>query len=260
MRLHGQRLLFGVIFPLLAGCGSEPTAAVVLSAGKSDPEKVRSADVSALFVGNSHTTSHALPDLVGQMIRFRHPEKTVYSHIVPVAFLDDAARDPRCREEIESRPWKYVVLQAQRISASGRFDYSRAEGIDIAQRARDGGATVIFFAEWGLKDVADNGPRTEAIYQEMADASGARLAAVGRAWDLALSRRPDLPLHAADGNHETALGAFLTACVLFGALTDESPAALASFPYPAASEADRRLLADAAARARAPGAAGRDDR
>ena len=43
------------------------------------------------------------------------------------------ARDPRCKEEIETRPWKYVVLQAQKISMSGRFDYSRREGIDLAK-------------------------------------------------------------------------------------------------------------------------------
>src|SRR5262249_37035026 len=247
MRLYSPRIVLGVIVPLLAGCGSEPRSAAGPSGGKSDPEKVRSVDISALFVGNSHTTSHALPDLVGRTIRFRHPEKTVYTHGVPAAFLDEAASDPRCLEEIESRPWKYVVLQAQRISASGRHEYSRAKGIDLAKRARGAGATVFFFAEWGLKGVAGDGPRTEAVYQEMARAADARVAPVGRAWDLALSRRPDLLLHDADGNHQTALGAFLTACVLFGQLTDESPADLASFPYPEASEADRRFLADAAA-------------
>src|SRR5207244_3429558 len=142
--------------------------------------------------------------------RFRHPAKTVYAHVVGVAFLDDVARDPRCREEIESRPWKYVVLQGQRISASGRFDYSRAEGIAIAKRAKARGADVLFFSEWGLKGIAGDGPRTEAIYQEMAREAGARVVPIGRAWDLALSARPDLLLHDADGNHQTALGAFLT--------------------------------------------------
>jgi hypothetical protein len=87
----------------------------------------------------------------------------------------------------------------------------------------------------------------------MARAAGVQVAPVGRAWDLALSRRPDLPLHSADGNHQSRLGAFLTACVLCGRLTGESPADLASFPYPGANEKDRRFLADAAAKALAPG-------
>jgi hypothetical protein len=201
-----------------------------------------------------------LPHLVCAMIEFRHPEKKTFAHVVGVAFLEDVARDQTCREEIETRPWKYVVLQAQKISASGRFDYSRQEGIDIAKLAKARGATVFFFSEWGLKGVAGDGARQEKIYQEMARAAEVNVAPVGRAWDLALSQRPDMPLHAADGDHQSSLGAFLTACVLFAELTGESPAPLASFVYPEASESDRKFLADAAATALAPGAAGGDNR
>jgi hypothetical protein len=270
MRVRGKP---GVVLALLllpAGCtGREPTLPTAAPArpagagslsGKSDAEQVRSADFSVLYVGNSHTSSHDLPNLVAQMIRFRHPEKTVYSHVVNVAFLEDLANDSAGREEVDTRPWKFVVLQAQKISASGRFDYSRKEGIDFAKRARARGAAVFFFSEWGLQGVAGDGPRNEAIYREMARAAGADVAPVGRAWDLALARRPDLPLHAPDGNHQSPLGAFLTACVLAGRLTGESPAALAAFPYPDAGDEDRRFLADAAAKALAPGAGGEGNR
>jgi hypothetical protein len=36
---------------------------------KSDPEKVHSADVSMVFVGNSHTGTHDLPGLIGEVAR-----------------------------------------------------------------------------------------------------------------------------------------------------------------------------------------------
>jgi hypothetical protein len=252
------RLLVFSVVALAAGCASQKPSAVGSPGGRSDLEKVRSADVSILFVGNSHTTMQDLPKVVGEMIRFRHPEKTVFSHVVGVGFLEDVARDPRCKEEITSRPWKFVVLQAQKESKSGQFLYSTAEGVDVAKLGKAGGATVYYFAEWGLKDVADHGRRIEAIYQKMADDAGAGVAPVGRAWDLALAARPDMQLHAADGNHQTALGAFLTACVLVGRLTGESPATLASFPYPAASKADRKFLADAATKALASSDAGVD--
>src|SRR4051794_39069977 len=127
---------FVVLAVLLTGCGREtsPGAGMASGAtvgGESDAGRVRAADVSILFVGNSHTASQDLPNLVCKMIQFRHPEKTVVAHVVGVGFLDDTARDPRCREEIESRPWKFVVLQAQRVSASGKHEYSRTEGIDL---------------------------------------------------------------------------------------------------------------------------------
>src|SRR5262245_42253525 len=158
-RMSGRELgaIFSAAFALIVGCTPAPPPAGPTADGKSDPAKVRSADVSILFVGNSHTIHHDLPDLVCKMIRFRHPEKTVYSHVVVVPFLDAAVHDSPCREEIETRPWKCVVLQAQRISASGKHDYSRKEGIDIAKLAKDRGAAVFFYSEWGLKDVAGDG-------------------------------------------------------------------------------------------------------
>jgi hypothetical protein len=105
--------LFVAVFPLLAGCGAPPSSPTAARSpgGQSDPEKVRAADVSILFVGNSHTMSHDLPKLVCEMIRFRHPEKSVYAHVVGVMFLDDVAHSPTCREEIDTRPWKFVVLR-----------------------------------------------------------------------------------------------------------------------------------------------------
>ncbi len=256
MRTCFGLLAFGFLLASVAGCGGcgrDPDRLPVgaTSGGVSDVEKVRSADVSILFVGNSHTSSHDLPNLVCEMIRFRHPEKTAYSHVVGVGFLEDVARDSRCREEIESRQWKFVVLQAQKISVSGQQEYSRAEGIEIAKLAKARGATVYFFCEWGLRGVADNGPRQEKVYREMAGEAGAGVAAVNRAWDAALAGRPDLPLYAADGNHQSATGAFLTAAYLYGKLTGESPAPLSAFAYPDVSDADRSFLAEAAAKAAA---------
>ena len=254
MRIRFGLVALCVALALSAGCGCSRERPVAAPFEKrSDAEKVRAADVSILFVGNSHTSSHDLPELVCEMIRFRHPQKSTYSHTVSVSFLEDAAHNPVCRDEIESRSWKFVVLQAQKISASGKHDYSRAEGIELAKRAKGRGASVFFYCEWGLKGVPDNGPRQEHVYREMTGAAGVRVATVNRPWDAALAVRPDLPLYEADGNHQSATGAFLTAASLCGALTGESPAALAAFPYPAVSAVDRAFLAEAAAKVLAVG-------
>lgn len=243
-----------VLLALLAGCGSPPEEVVprvVGTANPSDPDKVRAADHSVLFVGNSHTSNHDVPKLVGEMIRFRHPDKTVYTHTLGVMFLEDTANQPWVREEIETRPWKAVVLQAQKISVSGRNDYPRDAGVSLAKLARERGAVVYFYSEWGLQGVEGDGKRNEEIYRGMAGEAGVGVAAVGRAWDLALAERPDLPLYAGDGNHQSELGAFLTACVLTGRITGDSPAALAEFPYPHATAEQRKFLAEMAAKSQA---------
>ena len=226
-----------------------PVFATHVSEAQSDLEEVRSADVSILFVGNSHTSNYDLPGLISKMIRFRHPKKTVCTHVIGVGFLEEVAHDHRCKVELESRPWKHLVLQAQKESRSGRFKYSTTEGINVAKLGKANRAQVTFFSEWGLKKVPTHGQRIERIYDEMAKASGADVAPVGRAWDLALATRPDLPLYSQDGNPQSAVGAFLTAAVLFGQLTGESPTTLASLPYKAVGEADRKFLAEVASKA-----------
>jgi hypothetical protein len=227
------RAVFAFVLVVAVGCGEPTRVPVSSTGGLSDLDKVRSAEVSILFVGNSHTSSHDVPGLVCKMTQFRHSDKVVYSHYIPVAFLEDLANYPSSKEELETRPWKFVVLQAQKISMSGKFRYSQDEGIAFAKLAKTKGATVLFFSEWGRRDVPGDGVTQEKIYQEMADASDARVSPIGLAWDLALGERPDLPLYASDGNHESETGAFLTACVLFGQITGEDPKVLVSFPYPA---------------------------
>jgi hypothetical protein len=214
-----------------------------------DTDHVRAADYSILFVGNSHTGFHGLPMLVCDMIRVLKPGATAYPYLVSVGHLEQTAQDPTCKTELETRPWKFVVLQAQKISVSGKFEYSRREGLDLAKLGKDRGATVIFYPEWGLEGKAGDGERNEKVYREMARDAGVGLAPVATAWDRALAERPALPLYHGDGNHQSRTGAFLTACVLAGRLTGESPAKLAEFPYDGATADERRFLAGVAAKA-----------
>ncbi len=136
------------------------------------------------------------------------------------------------KELVKSRSWKYLILQAQKISSSGRFNYSRAEGIDLAAFAANRGIDTYFYSEWGLLGVANDGNRVESIYRAMADASGAEVLCVGRAWDIALSKNPTMKLHAGDGNHQNEVGAFLSASVIAASLTGKPAKALESFDYP----------------------------
>ncbi len=228
---------------------ASPPPSGIMAGGQSDAKMVAAADYSILFVGNSHTGHHHLPGLVCDLIRFRHPDKTAYAHFIPVMFLDAAALDPICREELATRPWKYAVFQAQKISLSGKHDDSRQEGIAIAKLAKGRGVKVFYYAEWGIKGVPGDGLRHEKVYREMAREAEVEVAAVGRAWDLALAKRPDLPLYEADGNHQSATGAFLTACVLFSRITGDSPLPLSGYPYQPIAASDRAFLSEIAAKA-----------
>lgn len=212
-------------------------------------EKQQTADIRILFIGNSHTQFHDVPKLVAQMIEHQKPKEKVYVRTLGVNFLDDIAANPAYKKELASQRWNFVVLQGQKISMSGKFDYSKKEGIDFAKLAQAHGATVYFFAEWGRKGIEGDGETIHKIYEAMAQTAKVSVAPVGRAWDLALGKQPDIPLYAADGNHESSQGAFLTAAVLCGQITGESPAVLESFDYRGLDKKNRVLLANAAATA-----------
>ncbi len=211
---------------------------------QSDAQQVTSGEPSILFIGNSHTSFHNLPQLVAQLIKRAKPEQTPYVHTHSVATLKAAAADASCLSEIDTRAWDCVVLQAQEISMSGKFIYSNSEGIEIAKRAKSRGAKVFFFAEWGRQGVAGETERTEQIYQEMADASGASLIPVGQTWDRVLTAQPEMSLHAADGNHQSRLGASLTALVLAAFILDQDPNSFAGSADPSTTDAQWRLFCE----------------
>ncbi len=211
---------------------------------RSDAQKVTAGEPSILFIGNSHTSFENLPQRVAQLIKRAKPEQKPYVYTHSVATLKAAASDASCLSEIDTRAWDCVVLQAQEISMSGKYIYSNAEGIEIAKRATARGAKVFFFAEWGRQGVAGETERTEQIYQEMADASGASLIPVGQTWDRVLTAQPEMSLHAADGNHQSRLGAALTALVLAAFILDQDPNSFAGIADQSTTDSQWELFCE----------------
>jgi hypothetical protein len=214
------------------------------SSAVSSEKDLKDADVRLLFVGNSHTHSQDLPGRVVKLLQHFEPNKKFAGRTVSVAFLDQAASDPNIDKILKEHPWSSVILQAQKISSSGRTEYSCAEGIDLARRAKALNLPVYFFAEWGLKGSADSTARTHKIYLEMADASDATLIPVGLAWDKILQQSPDLPLYDFDGNHQSSLGADLTALVIASVLTNRPCANWQNFLPTTATREQWKIFTD----------------
>jgi hypothetical protein len=112
--------------------------------------------------------------------------------------------------------------------------------------AREQHAVPIMFPEWPRRGV-DETLYIYDIHASIAQAEPACVAPIGQAWDLSLSRHPDLALHASDGNHSNPNGAFLAALVLHATITGASPLdapTLAGFGVDAGTQALLRAVAD----------------
>lgn len=187
------------------------------------------ADIGVLMMGNSHTSFNNLPGMLAAMIQATAPGKSVSAVEAPGwMFLDERLSDPASIQLIRSRRWSFVVLQAQKYSASGLYDYSTAEAGDWIKLAREAGALPVMFPEWPRRGV----PETQRIYDlhvSIARKAPACVAPIGQAWDLANARHPQVTLHAGDGNHAQPAGSFLSALVIYATVTGLPPQNLPAF-------------------------------
>jgi hypothetical protein len=240
-----RNLLTAFLFALLAACGGGGGG----SGSDLPPQPAQGlADITLLFMGNSHTAVNDLPAMVAAMVRAARPGRTVFAQEAPGwMFLEERAVDAASLELLQARRWTFVVLQAQKYSTSGLFSYPIDGAVDLARKARAAGAVPILFPEWPRRDV-DETQRIYDLHVSIAQRQAACVAPIGQAWDLALARHPTLVLHDADGNHSAPAGAFLAALVIATTMTGAPPDSLPHLPL-ASVDADTqaRLRAVAAA-------------
>ena len=205
---------------LLAACGGGGGPA---GTGLAPPPAAAQADVALLFMGNSHTSFNALPQMVAALVQAAVPGRTVQAVEAPGwMFLDERAQDGPSLALLRSRPWRFVVLQAQKYSTSGQFDYPIDGAVDLVRQSRSLGARPIMFPEWPRRGI----PETQRIYElhlSIARAAPVCVPPIPQAFDLAAARHPEIVLHADDGNHSAPAGAFLAALVIATTMTGVAP-------------------------------------
>lgn len=219
-----------ILAGFLAGCGGSGGDGSTVSPPPPPPPATTGAEISLLFMGNSHTSANAMPRMVAAMVRAARPTRNVTAVEAPGwMFLDERAADEASLRLLRSRQWTFVVLQAQKYSSSGAFEYSTDGAMQLVRMARAQSATPILFPEWPRYGIAET-QRIFDLHLSIARAEPACVAPIPQAWDGALARFPQLTLHAADGNHSAPPGAFLAALVIAATMTGMPPAQLPFLP------------------------------
>lgn len=254
MKAHVFALCACVGLLVLAACGGgpqpgdavpEPKAPQVLA----PTQVVPATGISVLMMGNSHTRGNQLSKQLEDLLRAGFPDKSVAVVVAPGSmFLDERLADRQSMDLLRSREWTAVVLQAQKYSTTGMYSYSTTEAQTLVREARAVKALPVLFPEWPRRGE----PETDTIYAlhvSIARQQPACVAPVGQAWDLAQARMPTVSLHASDGNHSNAAGAYLSALMLFATIAGKSPLdlpPLANGVDAAIQEKLRSVAADAA--------------
>ena len=192
------------------------------------PDATHRRALRVLFIGNSYTGVNDLPNVVARLGESAAtPWRFDVGQYTPGGqTLEGHDADPMVDGLID-QGWDYVVLQDQSQQPwwGPPLDVKPAL-LSLDAKIRAASAETVLYMTWARQgnDFNQN-MLVDSYYVHGADAVGARVAPVGRAWERAL-RDPTMTLHADDGSHPNPRGTYLAACVLYATLTDENPLGL----------------------------------
>ncbi len=184
--------------------------------------------VNVLFIGNSHTYLHFMPQMLVEMVHAKGRGFELTADLIAGegAGLKWHWNNVPTREKIRSQPWDYVVLQDRSGGPLEELESFRTHARLLDEEIKRQGAKTIFYMTWANK----SRPRTQKIladaYSQVAAELDAGLAPVGLAWEKAQALDCVLSLHHIDDRHANPSGAYLTACVFYTILFNASPEGL----------------------------------
>lgn len=183
---------------------------------------------SVLFIGNSHTYYHEMPQMVVQLAEAagHEPGLRVETSTASGVSLQWHWNNQRTRDLIAQGGWDAVVLQER----SGGPMEDKASMHTYARRLHGAiekqGAETVFYMTWARTYQPGTQSEITAAYEEIADALDATLAPVGQAWKRVLDDNAELQLHAPDGRHAAPSGSYVAACVFYTLFFDADPTGL----------------------------------
>lgn len=189
-----------------------------------------------LFIGNSLTGAHQMPRMVAQIARLKGHPLDVGIEARGGWTLQQHAESAATQERIRNGQWDYVVLQEQSVISARQYQ-CRTQMIPavraLCRMIRAAGAEPVFFLPWAhrhglvhylVRDFLHMQQQMSVCYHR-ADATfnSSAIVPVGWAWNKCMESAPLMKLWQKDNIHPTRDAAYLTACVFYCTLYNDSP-------------------------------------
>lgn len=181
-----------------------------------------------LFIGNSHTYYHEMPQMAVQLAKAAGHERrlSVETSTASGVSLQWHWNNQRTRELVAQGDWDAVVLQERSGGPMEDKASMHMHARLLHGEIQKHGAETVFYMTWARTYQPGTQPEITAAYEELAEELDATLAPVGEAWRRALDADPDLRLHAPDGRHADPSGSYVAACVFYTLFFDADPTGL----------------------------------
>lgn len=182
-----------------------------------------------LMIGNSYTFYNNLPQVLMALSQKTNHPLHVESYTVGAMSLRSFLDDPnhaKAKQMLAKGQYDWVILQDQSMTPA----YKPSETMNSVQRwaqlAKKHDTKVLLFLTWAhaaqaggkVTPQADMQEKTSTTYCRAAVENKVRVAPVGEAW-ARWYRQSGKTLHDRDGSHPNAMGSYLAACVLHGAIS-----------------------------------------
>lgn len=226
-------LLSGVLLTLTACGGDNSTTQAVpevtpptntLPTPLPLPDNSQQQHYQVLLFGNSHMRSHNFSQLLTQLIRAGKPASQVTVLTAPGgSYLDERYYQAESRNLVENGKWTHLILQGQKYSTSGLYDYPTDLTAAWVELAKTKQTTPVLYPEHAQMGNLAEGLQIYSILKKVQQQHPSCLAPIPYAWEQFIIGQPDIQLHEPDGNHANLQGAMLSALVLYEVITN-SPA------------------------------------
>jgi hypothetical protein len=184
--------------------------------------------MNVLFIGNSHTYLHYMPQMLGELARAADIGLPLNIDQVTGegAGLQWHWNNSASRDKIRSGRWDRVVLQDRSGGPLEELESFQVHARRLDEEIRRQGAKTVFYMTWAKKDHPQSQKIIADAYGHIATELGAVLAPVGLAWEKAQALDEELNLHHIDDRHANPSGAYLSACVFYAVFFNASPEGL----------------------------------
>jgi hypothetical protein len=186
------------------------------------------APIKVLFIGNSRTRYFDIPNQVKQLASSEARKLETRMVAFDGWTLEAHWNSPNSAalQAIREGGWNYVVLQ----ELSSRPVLENAQFVasvkNFNAEIKKIGARTVLYENWWRKDLTYSQVQLSVAYKTVANDIGAAISPVGTAWLESSSTNPSSSLFDADGNHATALGAYLAACEFYAFFYEKTPKGL----------------------------------
>jgi len=199
--------------------------------------------LNVLFIGNSFTGRSYLPTVLQEIAKANGKKITFGAEIQNGTSLYQHWETGRARQMILAEKWDYVVLQDNSASAFEHPEKTIEYGVLFAKLIEKQGAKPLLYNTWAYNEVPswieqeqyadireafkifvpNMYKKTNALYQQIADASESGIVPVAHVWKAMFEINAKVGLHAKDQSHPSPVGTYLTAVTFYKALFNKTP-------------------------------------